>query len=63
MALIDQNMLFTELGEVAVDGTKNLFGFPPLLFLLSIATVWWTFVSIDLGNIRRRIDFGLKKQE
>jgi len=63
MALLDQIMLFTGLGEVAVDGTKNLFGFPPLLFLLSIATVWWTFVSIDLGNIRRRIDFELKKQE
>jgi len=63
MALLDQIMLFTGLGEVLADGTKNLFGFPPLLFLLSISTVWWTFVSIDLGNIRRIIDLELKKQE
>jgi len=63
MALLDQTMLYTGLGEVEVDGRKNLFGFPPLLFLLSIATVWWMFVSIDLGNIRRRIDLELKKQE
>jgi len=63
MALLDQIMLFTGLGEVAVDGTKTLFGFPPLLFLCSISAVWWSFVSVDLGNIRRQIDLELKKQE
>jgi len=63
MALLDKIMHFTGLGEVAVDGTKTLFGFPPLLFLCSISALWWSFVSVDLGNIRRQIDAELKKQE
>merc|ERR1719491_189814 len=63
MALLDKIMHFTGLGEVAVDGTKTLFGFPPLLFLCSISALWWSFVSVDLGNIRRQIDVELKKQE
>ena len=45
------------------DGTKTLLGFPPVLILCSIATVWWSVVSLDLGSIRRRIDLELKKQQ
>jgi len=46
-----------------VDGTRTVLGFPPVLILCAIAAVWWTVVSLDLGNIRRRIDLELKKHQ
>merc|ERR1719276_367918 len=55
-SLLDHIMTLTGLGDVAEDGNKTLFGFPPLLILCSIAAAWWSMVSIDLGNIRHRID-------
>ncbi len=63
IALLDQIMVFTGLGEELADGTKSLFGFPPLLILCSFSALWWTIVSTDLGQIRHRIDLELKKQE
>jgi len=63
MALLDRIMLYSGLGEVLADGTKTLFGFPPLLILCAIAAAWWAFVSADLGHIRHRIDLELKKQQ
>lgn len=62
MALLNRTMLYTGLGEELADGTKSLFGFPPLLILCAFTTTWWAFVSADLGNIRHRIDMELKKQ-
>jgi len=59
----DRIMLYSGLGEQLEDGTKSLFGFPPLLILCAIAAAWWAFVSADLGNIRHRIDLELKKQQ
>ena len=56
-------MATTGVGSVAEDGTKTLFGFPPVLILCSIAAVWWAVVSVDLGGIRKRIDAELKKQQ
>ena len=56
-------MATTGVGSVAEDGTKTLFGFPPVLILCSIAAVWWAVVSVDLGGIRMRIDADLKKQQ
>ena len=56
-------MATTSVGKVAEDGTKTLFGFPPVLILCSIAAVWWAVVSVDLGGIRMRIDAELKKQQ
>ena len=56
-------MATTGVGKVAEDGTKTLFGFPPVLILCSIAAVWWAVVSVDLGGIRMRIDAELKKQQ
>jgi hypothetical protein len=56
-------MANTGVGSVAEDGTKTLFGFPPVLILCSIAAVWWAVVSVDLGGIRKRIDDELKKQQ
>lgn len=47
----------------AADGTRTVLGFPPVLILCAIAAVWWAAVSVDLGNIRRRIDLELKKHQ
>jgi hypothetical protein len=63
MSLFDRIMKHTGLGEELEDGTKSLFGFPPLLILCSISAIWWTMVSADLGQIRQRIDMELKKNE
>ena len=63
VALLDRIMTFTGLGEVLLDGTKQLFGFPPLLILCGGSAVWWTVVSLDLGNIRHNIDLELKKHQ
>lgn len=62
-SLLDKIMLFTGHGEVATDGSKTLFGFPPILILCSFSSVWWAIVSTDLGHIRHRIDLELKKQQ
>mmetsp|Transcript_36941 Transcript_36941/g.75345 ORF Transcript_36941/g.75345 Transcript_36941/m.75345 type:complete len:583 (-) Transcript_36941:183-1931(-) len=62
-SFIGVTMDYTGLGGVAKDGTKTLLGFPPILILCTIAAVWWAVVSLDLGNIRRRIDLELKKQQ
>jgi len=63
MSLLDRTMTYSGYGEKLEDGTKSLFGFPPLLILCSISVVWWSVVSADLGHIRQRIDLELKKQE
>lgn len=63
MSLLDRIMVYSGLGEQLEDGSKSLFGFPPLLILCSISAVWWTIVSTDLGQIRHRIDLELKKNE
>lgn len=45
------------------DGSRDLFGFPPVLFLCMIISAWWAMVSADLGQIRKRIDLELKKHQ
>lgn len=45
------------------NGERTIFGFPPVLLLCMIITAWWTAVSADVGNIRRKIDLELKKQQ
>jgi len=45
------------------DGVSNVFGFPPVLFLCMVIATWWTVVSADLGQIRRKIDLELKKRQ
>lgn len=44
------------------NGERSIFGFPPVLLLCMIISAWWTAVSADVGNIRRKIDLELKKQ-
>jgi hypothetical protein len=41
----------------------SICGFPPVLLLCIIISAWWTAVSADVGNIRRKIDLELKKQQ
>ncbi len=62
-SLLDRIMDFTGIGEVNGDGNKSLFGFPPIIILVSFSSVWWAIVSTDLGQIRHRIDMELKKQQ
>lgn len=45
------------------EGARQVFGFPPVLFLCMIVAAWWAMVSADLGRIRHRIDLELKKQQ
>ena len=52
----------TGFGEVKENGERSIFGFPPVLLLCMVISVWWTMVSADVGNIRRKIDAELKKQ-
>ena len=63
MSLLDRIMVYSGLGEQLDDGSKSLFGFPPLLILCSVSAVWWAVVSADLGHIRHNIDMELKKNE
>jgi hypothetical protein len=49
--------------EQGADGSRMLFGFPPVLSLCVFITAWWTAVSFDLGQIRARIDQELKKRQ
>lgn len=53
----------TGFGMVNENGDRSIFGFPPVLLLCMIISVWWTTVSVDVGNIRRKIDLELKKQQ
>ena len=53
----------TGFGVVNDNGERSIFGFPPVLLLCMIISAWWTTVSVDVGNIRRKIDIELKKQQ
>ena len=47
----------------AVDTlSKNfVFGFPPLLILCLIISVWWVMIRLHLGRSQSRIDIELEK--
>ena len=40
----------------------SVLGLPPVLFLGLIVSAWWLGVSLDLGQLRARIDLELKKR-
>jgi hypothetical protein len=42
---------------------KSVLGFPPLLLLCLVISVWWVMVSLHLGHTRSRIDVELKKHQ
>ena len=43
------------------NGDPIVLGLPPVLFLGLIVAAWWLGVSLDLGQLRARIDLELKK--
>mmetsp|Transcript_8678 Transcript_8678/g.12651 ORF Transcript_8678/g.12651 Transcript_8678/m.12651 type:complete len:121 (+) Transcript_8678:203-565(+) len=47
----------------AVDtlSKKSVFGFPPLLILCLIISVWWVMIRLHLGRSQSRIDIELEK--
>ena len=49
--------------RVSYDNSMNpvVLGLPPVLFLGLIVSAWWVGVSLDLGQLRARIDMELKK--
>lgn len=49
--------------HVSYDDSMNpvVLGLPPVLFLGLIVSAWWVGVSLDLGQLRARIDMELKK--
>lgn len=47
----------------AADGSRMVFGYPPIIFLCVVIAAWWTVVSADLGQIRKNIDAELKKRQ
>jgi hypothetical protein len=49
--------------QASGDGTRLVFGFPPVLFLCMMIATWWAALSADLGHIRHRIDLELKKRQ
>jgi hypothetical protein len=54
----------TGLGVVNENtGERSICGFPPILLLCMKISTWWFAVSADVGNIRRKIDLELKKQQ
>eukprot|EP00978_Attheya_sp_CCMP212_P008035 scaffold18721_cov48-Attheya_sp.AAC.1 len=65
VSLLDKLMDVTHIGggETMEDGTRKLFGLPPVLLLCMVVAAWWAMVSADLGHIRSRIDAELKKQQ
>ena len=61
MSVMNKTLLWA--GLVSVSAQPAIWGYPPVLFLCLFATAWWAMVSIDLGQIRRRIDMELKKRQ
>ena len=49
--------------EASNGEARAVYGFPPVLFLCMIVAAWWAGVSFDLGQVRRRIDWELKKMQ
>mmetsp|Transcript_5884 Transcript_5884/g.14213 ORF Transcript_5884/g.14213 Transcript_5884/m.14213 type:complete len:927 (+) Transcript_5884:348-3128(+) len=58
--VVSRLLLF--LGQTTDDSANPVvLGLPPVLFLGLIVSAWWVGVSLDLGQLRARIDMELKK--
>ena len=49
------------LGQNSLENDDQILGLPPVLLLGLIVSAWWVGVSLDLGQLRTRIDLELKK--
>jgi hypothetical protein len=63
VSFVDKTLDLFGVSASAPGGIRSVFGFPPVLFLCLIISAWWAGVSLDLGNIRRKIDLELKKRQ
>ena len=57
------NRILLFLGPEAAAANGDIMGLPPIIFLCLLVAAWWAMVSLDLGNIRRKIDVELKKRQ
>ena len=49
------------IGQAPIENDDEILGLPPVLLLGLIVSAWWVGVSLDLGQLRARIDLELKK--
>jgi len=62
VSVVSRLLLF--LGQTSTfneKGDPSILGLPPVLLLGLIVSAWWLGVSLDLGQLRARIDLELKK--
>jgi len=61
--VVSRVLVFLGQTRVGFDDNANpvVLGLPPVLFLGLIVSAWWLGVSLDLGQLRARIDMELKK--
>lgn len=62
--VVSRILLFLGQTHLDKDDTTNpvVLGLSPVLFLGLIVSAWWVGVSLDLGQLRARIDLELKKR-
>lgn len=61
VSIVNRILLYLGVADPSSDG--EIAGLPPIVFLCLLVAVWWAMVSLDLGQIRRRIDLELKKRQ
>jgi hypothetical protein len=61
VSVVNKALLWIGLRAVGAD--PIIFGLPPGLFLCLLAAAWWAMVSLDLGQVRKKIDMELKKHQ
>ena len=61
--IVSRLLLFLGQTRMSYDNSMNpvVLGLPPVLFLGLVVSAWWVGVSLDLGQLRARIDMELKK--
>eukprot|EP00980_Cylindrotheca_fusiformis_P004149 scaffold909_cov135-Cylindrotheca_fusiformis.AAC.6 len=61
VSVVSKALLWMGLNAMGAD--PIIFGLPPVLFLCLLAAAWWAMVSLDLGQVRKKIDLELKKHQ
>mmetsp|Transcript_19630 Transcript_19630/g.48272 ORF Transcript_19630/g.48272 Transcript_19630/m.48272 type:complete len:741 (+) Transcript_19630:184-2406(+) len=61
VSVVNKALLWLGLATLGTD--PSVFGLTPNLFLCLLVAAWWAMVSLDLGQVRKRIDMELKKHQ
>ena len=61
VSVVNKTLLWLGLATLGTD--PSVFGLTPNLFLCLLVAAWWAMVSLDLGQVRKRIDVELKKHQ